>query len=48
MADSGVCGKDASLSKCCAALSALGTCLDDIVAAMEKEPAKYADTLDTM
>ena len=48
MVSSGVCGQGASLSSCCAALSSLGTCLDDIVAAMEQEADKYADTLDAM
>lgn len=47
-ADSGVCATGASLSKCCAAVAGLGSCLGDIEAAMEKEPEKYANTLAAM
>lgn len=48
MVDSAVCDKGSPMDKCCAAFAALGFCLDDIVAAMEKEPMKYADTLAAM
>jgi hypothetical protein len=46
LVQSGVCGKDSSLSECCAALSEVGSsCLAAVEAAMEEEPEKYADTL---
>jgi hypothetical protein len=49
MVDSGACSKGASASKCCAALSAVGSsCLDAIEAAMEQEPEKYANTLSAL
>ena len=41
-ADRGACAEGSSLEGCCTALAELGSCLDSIVAAMERDP-QYAD-----
>lgn len=42
--ESGACSNGSPMDGCCSALAGLGTCLDSIVAAMEKDP-KYTDML---